>query len=85
MTPQDLGGRRLLLQGLLFSDGTSRYLVPQCLIGGSELRGAHFHPTIQFRMRSTQIFLDRFSHRDIGTECQAWNADADQEHKDKKK
>src|SRR5262249_50353006 len=67
--PQDLGSRRLLLQGFLFSAGTSRYLVPQCLIGGSKLRGAHFHPTIQFRMRSTQIFLDRFSHRDIGTEC----------------
>jgi hypothetical protein len=50
--PQDFGSRRLLLQGLLFSAGTSRYLVPQCLIGGSKLRAAHFHPTIQFRIRS---------------------------------
>src|SRR5258708_40358614 len=39
---------------------------------------------IQFRLGSALLFLDHLSHRDIGAERQAWNADADHEHQDRK-
>src|SRR5262249_28971706 len=82
---QDIESRALLVQGLPFGAGTSRYLLPQGLIGVTKLPGSLFHPTIQVGIRPTQIFLDGFPHRDIGTERQAWNADADQEYKHQKK